>query len=284
MIHTKQFLLSFLLLLFIASCTDDDDDNSSDDDGGTVQENPFSGDFLPSNANNEWNYDVENIDNETGDITNATDRLFVNSPGDPNFTLDVNDNSIPNGTMNGILINGSLTKTDIMLSTTGQLSFSVDGLEDINIPYNDAILYNLDAADGSELSSFNGTINQTIQDFPITINYTLKTAQVRNWDTIDLNGETYNNVTQSTFILNMAVDITLPLVGDKPVLDEQDALTINSFFGKDIGLIQAVANTTVTPNSETIALLESIPDVDTSQIPSNISIKNTQDLTSFTVN
>jgi len=281
MIHTKQILLSFLLLFFIASCTDDDDGGSTDDDS-TAQDNPLSGDFFPSNADNEWNYDVTNTNNETDDSLNSTDRLYLDTPGDP-FILKANT-GVSNGTMTGILTNGTLSKTDITLNATGQLAISVDGLEDINIPYTDAILYNLNAADGSELSSFTGTITQTIQSFPVTINYTLKTAQVKNWSGIDINGQAYSDVTQSTFILNMKIDITLPIVGEKPVVDEQDALIITNYFGKNIGLIQTEANTKITPNSETIMLLESIPDINTNQIPSSISITNIQNLTDYTVN
>ncbi len=282
---TKQLLFSLFLLLFIASCTDDDS-NDSDDGGETVQENPLSGDFFPSNANNEWNYDVENKDNETSETRNSTDRLFVETPttNTSAFTLDVNDNSVSNGTMSGILTNGSLSKTDLTLSTTGQLAFAVDGLEDINIPYSDAVLYHLDAPDGSELSSFEGTITQEIESFPVTINYTLKTNQVKNWTTIEIDGETYNDVTQSTFVLTIAIDIAITSATIKPVVDEQESLIITNYFGKDIGLIKTEANTAVTPNSDTITLLEGIPGIDTSQIPSNISTKNTQILTSYTVN
>ncbi len=267
----------------MASCTDDDANDSNGDDDG-MQVNPLSGDFFPSKADNEWNYDVTSKDNTTDETINATDRLFVDTPNETSFELDVNDNSISNGTMNSVLTNGILNKTDTTLSANGQLVFSIDGLEDINIPYNNAVLLNTQAPDGSELSTFMGTINQTVQSFPVTINYTLKTNHIKNWTSIDLNGQSYDEVTQANFVLTMVIDIALPLVGNRPIIDEQETLVINNYYGKNIGLIKSEADTTITLNSETLMLLQSLPDIDVSQIPENISTQNTQNLTSFTVN
>ncbi len=280
-------LIPLFLLVFIISCSSDNETNTNENEttpSETIQENPLSGDFFPSAIGNEWNYDVQNQDSNTNDVIDSTDRLFVETSSNNSIKLGVNNNNIANGTMSGILANGTLSKSDITLSTTGELSFSVDGLDDINIPYNDAVLYNLEVPNNSELSTFSGTINQTIQSFPVTISYTLKTNQIKNWDTIELNGETYNNVTHSNFILNLKIDVQLPQVGNKPIVDQQDGLIINNYYGKNIGLIKTNADTDIKINSDTITLIESIPGVDTSQIPNDVSSKNSQKLTSFTIN
>lgn len=271
------FLLSIMVSFF--SC-----DKEPIDDTGIVVVDDTDTDtdpttYFPSNSENEWNYDVVNVDNTTDTTTNSTDRLFIESETGASFVLGVNDDGIANGTKNGLLVNGTMAQTKKTLSTTGELSLPFGGV-DISIPYSNAVLYNIDAPDNTALSSFTGTIEETIQDFPLKVVYVLTTKQITNHASIELNGEMYENVTQSNLTLNLQITTSIVVFGmplELPIVKQSDVLISNNYYAAGIGLVRSESNVDF--------VIEDIPGgTDGSDIPSNVSTINIQELATYTNN
>ncbi len=259
--------------------TDTDDNDDDDDDPNLIN-------FFPSTLDSEWNYDVINTNNDTNETTNSTDRLYIESENLNTFTFGVNEDNVANGTMNRfILEENTMNKTETNLSTTGELVIPIPEL-DIVIPFDNLILYNLNAPNSSMLSSFTGTIESTFENFPITTTYTLSTTQAGQLNTINLNGEDYNNVVKSNLSLVVSVIATVEVIPglpvELPILDTQDFLSIDYYIAKEIGLVRSEANTTFMINAETLMALEQAG-VDISNFPSSSSVTNIQELTSFTI-
>ena len=85
---------------------------------------------------------------------NATDLLTVASANGNSFTLDVNNNTSPaNGTLNALLVNGTLNRTEDKLTFNGnlQLPAEFDTLFDQTVTLTNVVLYDLNASNNQEL-------------------------------------------------------------------------------------------------------------------------------------
>ena len=113
--------LTLICLIFsLVSCSSSDDPN----DGDTA----ITGNYFPSSSGDFWNYNVVNTDvnNPAGNF-NATDLLTVASANGNGFTLDVNNNTSPaNGTLNALLVNGTLNRTEDKLTFNGNLQLPAE--------------------------------------------------------------------------------------------------------------------------------------------------------------
>ncbi|MGB6267884.1 MAG: hypothetical protein WBF67_02655 [Olleya sp.] len=272
---TKPLLfLAFSILLFNCS---DDDSNASDSGEEQTQ---FVGDFLPLTLNNQWNYDVENTDNDTNEVTLSEDVLVIESETATGFSLTVNQGTIANGVMSGILTSGDLSLTETTLVSNGTIGLPID-IIDLNIELNNALLYNTEASVNTELYSLSDTFTQDLQGFPISINYTLTTTQLENIESMVVNDMTYNLVTSANISLELSIstEILIPIVNITQtfsILDQQSVLSVDSFYAKNIGLIKAEADSGFTLSNQ----VQQLP-IDLSMIPTSVSNTNTQELTSY---
>ncbi|WP_299886693.1 hypothetical protein [uncultured Lacinutrix sp.] len=277
----KNTFASIFCVIAIVSCSDESIIQDENAPGTNV-----TGNYFPSTVNDYWKYTVENIDDATGETIVANDSLYVATQTASNFTLGVNDNMIANGAMNGLLTSGELTRTDATLVLNGvlQLPQGISDITDFEINLDNVILYNVNANTGDVLSTVANTLQQDFNGFPITINYTLSTIAQGFSETLNLNGQNYNDVTSTQLKLNLSVSTSIP-VGpisvDVSILDAQDVLVSNNYFAKDIGLVNSQTNTMYEISAAAITALEAAGV--TIDIPESSSSSNSQVLTNHMV-
>ena len=147
-----------------------------------------------------------------------------------------------------------------------------------------ALLYNTQADNGAQLSIKSGSFTQDFQGYPVTINYTLKSTQLQNLSSFDVNGTTYNSVTSSNISLELSVttEVTILVTQTISILDPQQVLSVTSYYAENVGLIKADANTNYQLNTETAALLNQLG-ADLGALQTSLSVTNTQVLTDYNV-
>ncbi|WP_452597701.1 hypothetical protein [Pontimicrobium sp. MEBiC01747] len=277
----------FLITLFtITSCSDD---NNSDNQGGNGggEETATNANYYPSTLNDFWKYDVANTNNDTNETTNTTDDISVATETATNFTLEANNNTVANGTMNGLLTTTTLSRTNTKLIINGNLELppAISDLIEFDINLNNIALYDVDANNGTELSTTTNTVQQDFNGFPVSITYVITTKALGSSASMSLNGETYNDVLKANFKVNLKVVTTVTVAGfpiDIDIIEPQDAISIDNFFAKDIGLVRSEANSGYSISAAAITALEAAG-IDLGGIPTSISTTNIQELTDYMV-
>lgn len=274
-----KFSILFLFTLLIVACSDD-----SSDVPNVIPVNGSVGNYFPSSLNNYWNYDIISTDNNTGQVVNTVDSLYVSSQVDPNFTLSANDTGVASGAMNGLLTSGTLSKSNTALILDGSLALppEITALIDFDIVLNDMKLYDTAATNGQILSSNSNLVQQDFNGIPLSINYTLSTQAMGFDESINLNGDNYTNVTSAKIILNIKVVATITVSGftvPVTVLEAQDVLAISNYFAQDIGLARSEANTSyqISPTALSALAAAGI----NLGVPDSGSSSNTQELSSY---
>ncbi len=274
MFPKTHYYTLFIALFLLCSCSDDDT---------TINETPnnpiISGNYFPTSLDRYWNYDVEMNSSETTEPILSTDELTVETINNNSFMLSTNNNLPANGTMNGILVSGTLTNLESTLSLNGTLDLPAELSEliDFDITLNNAILYDTTAESNTLLFTLSDEITQDIEGFPVTINYEVKSKSLNFYNTITLNNEAYTNVIESEISLNLGASTTIAVGGipiNVNILVPQDLLVITSYYAKNIGLVHAESQFNYEINP---IILEQI-DLD---IPASASATNIQVLTSY---
>lgn len=281
-------LTVFLFTLLIISCGSDDND---DGQGGNGNNEPLVGNYYPSTVDDQWVYSVENTnaDDPTND-TSTTDLIKVASGTSSNYTLEANNgNSIASGSMNSFLVSGSLNRTDDKLLYTGTLELpdEFSDFSDLSIDLSNFSLYDLNAANG-ELSSETGSVVESLDlggtIVPITITYAFNSTKLDNLNSLVVDGETYNDIIKSKLDLELSIVASIQILGTTQnvnVIDTQDVLVIESYFAKNIGLVQANAVQGYSLSPGFISLMNTLG-VDI-PFPDSVSIHNDQELDSYIV-
>jgi len=222
-----------LLILSLVSCTNNDNDDFVTN----------SGNYFPLTLDNYWNYNVTNSNLDLNQTQNTRDSLFVSSANNNAFEVAIN--GIAKGTMNTILTQMDLSRTSNGLMGTGNIIFPFEGLDDLQIGVNNAIFYNTNIATNETLSSVDGVIEQNIEGLPITTTYNLKTIQGPFSNSLFLNNENYDNVIESSIILELTITTKVEVIPgnfvDVLILDTQNVLDIKNHYAKDIGLVRSEA-------------------------------------------
>lgn len=228
-----NYLSVIIVLIFTASCTNSDNDDTIAD----------SGNYFPLTIDNYWNYNVTNSNLDLNQSQNTRDSLYVNSVNNNEFGLAVN--GIATGTMNTILTQMNLTRTSRTLTGTGSITFPFEGLDDLQIGVNDAIFYDVNASVNETLSTVEGILEQNLEGLPIKTEYTLKTTQGVGSSSLFLNNVNYNNVIESSIVLELTITTQVEVIPgnfvDVLILDTQDVLNIKNHYVKDIGLVRSEA-------------------------------------------
>ena len=87
---------------------------------------------------------------------------------------------------------------------------------------------------GSEIGITSGTLQQTVNNYPLDINYTLKAVAQESLPNYTSNNVTYNNVKKTRLLLNLKISTTNSGV-TAILLADQTVFTINEYFAKNIG-------------------------------------------------
>lgn len=266
-----SILVLAIILLF--SCSNDNNEDTS-----------ITGDYFPSTVNNYWNYNVVQKTTNPSSTINSQDFLTVNSVSNSSFELKVNSGNAANGVMNTILTSGTPSKTASALTLTGYLKVPIDGINDIHLNFNNAVLYDINADKNAVLSTFNGTFTQDFQGFPLTIKYELSFNKIQNQNSLKVNSKTYTNITGTAISLNLSISTTINVQGNNitlPVLDAQDVLVVKSYYGENVGLLQSESTLKVEFNATTLSTLKTLGI--NAEIPASQLTTNTQNLTTFFV-
>ena len=277
--------LTLICLIFsLVSCSSSDDPN----DGDTA----ITGNYFPSSSGDFWNYNVVNTDvnNPAGNF-NATDLLTVASANGNSFTLDVNNNTSPaNGTLNALLVNGTLNRTEDKLTFNGnlQLPAEFDTLFDQTVTLTNVVLYDLNASNNQELSSNSETLTQDLvldtQTFPITIDYSFVTTKIGNSNSETVDGTNYLSVTKTRLSLSLNVYTEIEVLGASipySIIETQEVLSIDAYYAENVGLIKAYSETGYQISDQILDLL-TLLGIDLGFPESNTGT-NTQELGDYSV-
>jgi hypothetical protein len=273
--NLKVITALFISILFLTACSKNNDENIT-----------ITGDYFPSTQSSYWNYGVKTTEGNT--TTPSQDFLTVKSGTATSFVLEVNSNNDANGAMSALLTNGTLNKTTSTLALNGNLEIPVDGLNDFNINFTNAMLYDLNADKNSVLSNFTNTFTKDLQGsqvtIPLTISYDLSFKKLQNQSSLKVNNVTYNKVTSGNISLNLSISATINIQGvptSFSLLEAQDVLSINSYYGENIGLLKSDTTLKLNLNATTVELLNTLGI--TIDIPSSQSATNLQELTSYVI-
>ena len=95
----------------------------------------------------------------------------------------------------------------------------------------------------------------------------------------------YDTVTSANITLRLSVSTTVTVGGFSQTLsliDMQDVMSVDAFYAKNVGLISADAQIGYTLNANTLTLLE-LAGIELTNLPTSMSVTNTQELTTYTL-
>lgn len=239
---------NFLILLFfigIISCS------SSEDDIIAVSSGPFE---IPLENGDYWTYEIQNennifnrdslyVANDTMIMGKAYKKMKVKN----DIAYGFYSNSLRN---NGIRVDGNR----ILLS--GDLSVDAGPNSPINLDLSlaDFVIFDADAPLNANPSSRSGTIQEVIGNYPLTINYTLKSVGGTSFPNFTSpNGDAYTDVKSTKIVLSASITTTQIVFGTNVtivILPEQNVLVSEQFIAKNIGVVHTNTVTSYTLNSQ----------------------------------
>lgn len=227
----KKISLLSIIYIALVSCSSDYDDNLNN-------QTNFE---LPITIGNYWVYDVDN----SGTITK--DSLFISKDtiiGPTTYKKFETENNLATGFYSSSLKNNGVRKSENKLLLTGDLSLG-NGQLPINFDLNlvDFIIFKANATNNTTLSTKTGVINETINSYPVTINYTLKSIAGEDIAQFTSpNTDIYSNVKVTKVILNVTISTVFNGI-NIPIITNQDVLTSLQYIADGIGVVHT--NTTI---------------------------------------
>ncbi|MEQ3690960.1 MAG: hypothetical protein ABNG98_05530 [Flavobacterium sp.] len=228
----KKIYLLTIFSLALFSCSSDNNDNSNN------QPN-FN---LPVTIGNYWVYDVE------GETTTTKDSLFISRDtiiGSNTYKKFETENNLATGFYSSSLKNNGVREFQNKLLLTGDLSLG-NGQLPVNFDLSliDFVIFKANASENEVLATKTGVINETVNGYPITINYTLKSKAGESLTQFTSpNNDEYNNVKVVKIILNATISTTLNGI-TVPIITNQDILTSLQYAADGIGVVHT--NTIIT--------------------------------------
>lgn len=244
----KKILFLILSSLFF-SCSSDE----------TLEDNNYPLFEIPLVDGNYWTYDIETETNTSRDSLYVANDTLINSilhkkmKVKNNIATGFYSNSLKN---NGLRVSGNklLLSGDLSLSAGQTLPFSLD------LELFEFIVFNADVNSGETLSTKSGTIQETVNGYPLTINYTLKSVSGNTFENYTApNNDTYSNVKSNKIILTARIETSVSGFSVF-LINEQDVMVSEQFIAKNIGVVHTNTVTTYTLNPSIPAqLLNQIP-------------------------
>ena len=283
----KRIFALLTLVFILTGCNDEayeSDSNSSVDDP--------AGDFLTITPQSYWIYDVQSTSEDLPNMDfTAQDSIYVTSASGNDVMLSANDNGMANGSMNGILTNGTMGVTPTSLSFSGGLelpeNFSDLGLDN-GLEVNDLLIFDLESENNDIMFVQEATATEVLNiqgtQIPVELDYELTTTKVNFYETMTLNGTEYNNVFEGTLNLSLGVVGTFNLglfTQTLAIIEPQNILETSYFYAEQIGLVRAQSVQGFNLSSQFNALVElaNIPfDFSTS-----ISVENVEELSDYSI-
>ena len=272
----------FLFALSIVSCSNETYEEE-DMDVTDPETSPTT--YVPNTLGDYWVYDVERTSPDIPEMNfTGSDSLYIATSSVNTFTYKVNNDMAALGTMNTLLVNGSLSKTSTTLDYTGSLDLQID-LPITEMPTIENLkLMDLEASNGEILSDFSNSFSETLDiqgtAIPIEINYALTTSKENFYSTTTLNGMAYSNIFEATLKLNISVTGTITVFGISQAIDiiqPQDVMTVSYYYGGNIGLIRAETAQGFELSSEITSLLEQLGETDLTMSAQTIGVEELRD-------
>jgi hypothetical protein len=272
----------FLFALSIVSCSNETYEEE-DMDVTDPETSPTT--YVPNTLGDYWVYDVERTSPDIPEMNfTGSDSLYIATSSGNTFTYKVNNDMAALGTMNTLLVNGSLSKTSTTLDYTGSLDLQID-LPITEMPTIENLkLMDLEASNGEILSDFSNSFSETLDiqgtAIPIEINYALTTSKENFYPTTTLNGMAYSNIFEATLKLNISVTGTITVFGISQAIDiiqPQDVMTVRYYYGGNIGLIRAETAQGFELSSEITSLLEQLGETDLTMSAQTIGVEELRD-------
>jgi hypothetical protein len=272
----------FLFALSIVSCSNETYEEE-DMDVTDPETSPTT--YVPNTLGDYWVYDVERTSPDIPEMNfTGSDSLYIATSSVNTFTYKVNNDMAALGTMNTLLVNGSLSKTSTTLDYTGSLDLQID-LPITEMPTIENLkLMDLEASNGEILSDFSNSFSETLDiqgtAIPIEINYALTTSKENFYPTTTLNGMAYSNIFEATLKLNISVTGTITVFGISQAIDiiqPQDVMTVSYYYGGNIGLIRAETAQGFELSSEITSLLEQLGETDLTMSAQTIGVEELRD-------
>ena len=279
-----RHLYLFLVLFIFFNCSSEDNESETTDPVLTAS------DFSP---NSEGSYWVYNVDSTSADLPemdfSSIDSLYIVSTSNAAYTLEANNGIGADGSMNSILTSGSLSTTDTTLIYSGALDLPIDIVIDQALEISDLILIDLEADNGSVLSTIEGAFTETIDIqgsmIPINVNFELFSAKEVLYDSKIVNGVSYTNVYEGTLNFNLSVTGTITIFGfgqNINIIESQNILSIRYYYGANIGLLRAESEQGFELAPEVIALIDQTSGGN--EFPSSATVTGVEALINYEIN
>ena len=275
-------LLQLLLILFIfVSCSNDDNGN------GANEPVLMASDFSPNSQGDYWEYKVNSSSIDLPDMNfSSVDSLYVASTSSTSYSLDANNGMGADGSMNSIITSGDLSTTNSTLLYSGALDLPIDLDIDQSLEITDLVLLDLNAENGAILSTIDGMFSEDINIqgtiIPINVNYELFTAKENFYESKVVDGTSYSNVYEGSLGLNLSVTGTITFF-DIEILESQDILLINYYYGANIGLLRAESNQGFELAPQIIALIEQTGGGG-GELPFSANVSGIEELSNYLIN
>ncbi len=226
-----KLLIAVALLTILASCTTDT----------SISTEPETN-YLPLAIGDYWTYNV------TTNAQTLRDSLYISNDTTINSKIykKFKTKNLPVGFFSNSLNNNGLRKEGSSLLLTGSLALDFGVGVAINLNVNDFVIFNEMATNNQQLGSVTGTINQTVQNYPLVIDYTLKSIAMETLPTYtsNSNGHIYTDVKRVKTILNAKITTTttvvilgIPTPIVATILSSQDVVISNQYYAKNIGMV-----------------------------------------------
>ena len=279
-----RHLYLFLGLFIFFNCSSEDNESETTDPVLTAS------DFSP---NSEGSYWVYNVDSTSADLPemdfSSIDSLYIVSTSNAAYTLEANNGIGADGSMNSILTSGSLSTTDTTLIYSGALDLPIDIVVDQALEISDLILIDLEADNGSVLSTIEGAFTETIDIqgsmIPINVNFELFSAKEDLYDSKIVNGVSYTNVYEGTLNFNLSVTGTITIFGfgqNINIIESQNILSIRYYYGANLGLLRAESEQGFELAPEVIALIDQTSGGN--EFPSSATVTGVEALINYVIN
>ena len=253
-----RHLYLFLVLFIFFSCSSEDNESETTDPVLTAS------DFSPNSEGSYWVYNVDSTSSDLPEMDfSSIDSLYIVSTSNAAYILEANNGIGADGSMNSILTSGSLSTTDTTLIYSGALDLPINIVVDQALEISDLILIDLEADNGSVLSTIEGAFTETIDIqgsmIPINVNFELFSAKEDLYDSKIVNGVSYTNVYEGTLNFNLSVTGTITIFGfgqNINIIESQNILSIRYYYGANLGLLRAESEQGFELAPEVIALID----------------------------
>lgn len=236
-----KFLLSLVVLTLLFSC-------SSDTVSGSDSSNQTN--YFPLALRNYWKYRVL-----TNNVT-QTDSLYVSNDTTINTKVykKFKTRTTPIGFFSNSMNKNAARIDGGRILLTGSIGFNFGSALPLDLSINDYVIFQENASNNQDLGSVSGVINQTVQNYPLTINYTLKSTNIESLPTFSSNGRVYTDVKKIKTVLNAKISTSLTVAGIPfpvvvSILDQQDVVTSYQYYSKTIGMVYTNTNISYSLNS-----------------------------------